>query len=106
MTISNEETFAIAQRAIETPVVQEIIKKLATYNLGVCLPHMHDDTGPMLTLPETLVQLEDKLVVSFVPGEQVADATAQELRPVAWRWSREKDVVSVTSYCRNWCSAS
>jgi hypothetical protein len=35
------EELAIAQRAINLPEVQEIMRKLSAYNLGIYMPHKH-----------------------------------------------------------------
>lgn len=76
-----------AQRAIETPEVQKIIQKLAQYNLGVCMPHMHK--GDFREQPTNIVQVE-------VKSEFISTDDFTELRtlPVAWRWHDNQVIVS------------
>ena len=77
------EELEIAQRAIDLPEVQEMIRRLAAYNLGVYMPHMHDvSTGAMQVLPEGMFQVEDDLKVSF----QRTDPPGGTYVPVAWIW--------------------
>jgi hypothetical protein len=77
------EQLAIAQRAISLPEVQEIMRKLSEYNLGVYMPHMHDEkTGAFQVLPEGMTQVEDGFRVSFQQLHQLGDSFA----PVAWFW--------------------
>jgi hypothetical protein len=60
------EELAIAQHAIQLPEVQEMMRKLSAYHLGVYMPHMHDEkTGVFQLLPEGVTQVEDNLRVSF-----------------------------------------
>lgn len=76
------ESLQIAQKAIETEEVQEIIKKLAKYNLAVAMPHMHTE-GSFVELPLDQMQVERKLVTSFVPANEVDPSS---MIPVVWRW--------------------
>ena len=77
------EQLAIAQHAIQLPEVQEMIRKLSSYNLGVYMPHMHDKkTGAFQLLPEGMTQVEDNLRVSF----QSVDLPESSYAPVAWIW--------------------
>lgn len=91
------ENLQIAQRAIETEELQEIIKQLAKHNLGVCMPHMHTEGGKFAELPKDLIQVERKLVTSFVPASAIESGT---MVPVVWRWV-DGMVVSASScnYC-------
>ena len=72
----------LAQKAIETEEVQEIIKQLAKYNLGVCMPHMHTEGNGFAELPKDMMQIEQKLRTSFVP---VAEVNPETMIPVVWR---------------------
>jgi hypothetical protein len=79
------EQLAIAQRAIHLPEVQEIMRKLSAYHLGVYMPHMHDEkTGAFQLLPTGVTQVEDNLKVSF---QSVAvEPPGPSFVPVAWIW--------------------
>jgi len=85
-------------RAINTPEVQEIMRQLGKYGLGVSLPHMHTDKG-MAPLPEDMISSENNLVVSF---RQVDDEANSKALPVAWR--RGEDVKSIAR-CSDNCGA-
>ncbi len=77
------EELAIAQRAINLPEVQEIMRKLSAYNLGIYMPHMHDvKTGAFQVLPAGMTQVEDDLRVSF----QSVDQPEGSFAPVGWFW--------------------
>ena len=75
-----------AQDAIHFPEVQQMLRRLSEYRLGICMPHMHDETsGEFQPLPDQLMQVESGLEVSFHPSEEIADQTDRFL-PVAWFW--------------------
>jgi hypothetical protein len=75
-----------AQAAIHLPEVQEMLCRLSEYNLGIFMPHMHDEqTGEFRPLPDTVMQVESGLKVSFQSTEEVADQTDRFL-PVGWCW--------------------
>jgi len=77
------EQLAIARDAIQLPEVQEMMRKLSAYHLGVYIPHMHDEkTGAFQLLPEGMIQVEDNLRVSF----QSVDPPERSYVPVAWFW--------------------
>jgi hypothetical protein len=77
------EQLAIAQHAVHLPEVQELMRKLSAYHLGVYMPHMHDEkTGAFQLLPEGVMQVEDNLRVSF----QSEDPPGRSYVPVAWFW--------------------
>lgn len=91
-----------AQEAINLPEVQDIIKRLATYNLGVCMPHIHDErAGGFKALPEDMVQVESDLRVTFVTRSKAERTTAV---PVAWQWSG--DGVTSGAICISQCEVS
>ena len=47
-----------AQEAIDFPEVQEMLRRLSEYKLGI-LPHMHDEqTGEFQPLPDEIMQVE------------------------------------------------
>ena len=95
-TLNNlPESLQIAQKAIETEEVQEIIKQLAKYNLGVCMPHMHTENNGFVELPKDMIQVEQQLVTSFVHSSEVDRET---MIPVVWRYI--DGVVVSASSCR------
>ena len=76
-----------AQLAIEFPEVQEIIKNLAKYNLGVYMPHLQNsENGNFEVLPDEQVQLENDLQISFVSRE---DSIKMNALPVGWIWKND-----------------
>lgn len=75
-----------AQEAIHLPEVQEMLRRLAEYKLGIFMPHMHDEqTGEFQSLPDEVMQVESGLEVSFQPTEEIANQTDRFL-PVGWFW--------------------
>ncbi len=75
-----------AQDAMHIPEVQQMLRRLSEYQLGICMPHMHDETsGEFQPLPDQLMQVESGLEVSFRPSQEIADQTDCFL-PVAWFW--------------------
>lgn len=84
------ESMQRAQAAIETDEVREMVKRLADFNLGVCMPHMHPAPGEFVDLPPEMVAVERKT-------EFVSHAEAEGTLPVAWRWN--DGVVTVARNC-------
>jgi hypothetical protein len=75
-----------AQEAIHFPEVQEMLRRLSEYRLGIFMPHMHDEqTGEFQPLPDDVTQVESDLEVSFQPTEEVTIQTDRFL-PVGWFW--------------------
>ena len=75
-----------AQAAMQTAEVQEMLRRLSTHGLGICMPHMHDaNTGEFQPLGRQLVQVESGLEVSFQATAEIA-AQAGRFLPVAWVW--------------------
>ena len=75
-----------AQEAIHLPEVQEMLRRLSEYKLGIFMPHMHDErTGEFQPLPDEVTQVESGLEVSFQPTGEIANQTDRFL-PVAWVW--------------------
>lgn len=75
-----------AQAAIHLPEVQEMLRRLSKYKLGIFMPHMHDEqTGEFQLLPDEVMQVESGLDVSFKPTEEIASQTIDFL-PVGWFW--------------------
>ena len=75
-----------AQEAILLPEVQEMLRRLSEYRLGIFMPHMHDrTTGEFQPLPDEVVQVESGLEVSFQATEEIANLKDRYL-PVGWFW--------------------
>ena len=75
-----------AQEAIHLPEVQEMLRRLSEYKLGIFMPHMHDEkTGEFQPLPDEVTQVEAGLEVSFQPAAEIA-SQADRFLPVGWFW--------------------
>ena len=75
-----------AQAAIHLPEVQEMLRRLSEYKLGIFMPHMHNDqTGEFQPLPVDVMQVEAGLEVSFQPAKGIENQTDRFL-PVGWIW--------------------
>ncbi len=75
-----------AQEAIHLPEVQAMLRRLSEYQLGIFMPHRHDErTGEFQTLPDDVMQVESGLEVSFQPAAEIANQTDRFL-PVGWIW--------------------
>jgi hypothetical protein len=90
--VSQGSTFGLpqglrtAQEAIHLPEVQEMLRKLSEFKLGIFMPHMHDEqTGEFLALPDDVTQVESNLEVSFQRAKQIASQKNRFL-PVGWCW--------------------
>jgi len=80
------QALRIAQEAIHLPEVQAMLRRLSEYNLGICMPHMHDErTGGFQPLADEVMQVESGLAVSFRPTEEIA-GQADRFLPVGWFW--------------------
>jgi hypothetical protein len=88
-----------AQSAINLPEVQEMLQKLSAFNLGIFMPHRHEDeTGAFEVLPQGIIQLEDGLRVSFVEEHTIADP--ESYVPVGWVWNNNGAVSSAMCVMR------
>ena len=95
MTVSNvspgtgsglPQAFLTAQEAIHLPEVQEMLRRLSEHQLGIFMPHMHDEqTGEFQPLPDQVTQVESGLEVSFQPTAEIV-AQADRFLPVGWVW--------------------
>lgn len=75
-----------AQAAMNLPEVRQMLRSLSKYQLGICMPHMHDAaTGDFQALAEGIVQVEAGLEVSFRPPQEIHAQPGRYL-PVAWAW--------------------
>jgi hypothetical protein len=80
------QTLKTAQDAMHLPEVQEILKRLSKFKLGIFMPHMHDEkTGGFQQLADDVMQVESGLQVSFKLTEEIANQNDRFL-PVAWFW--------------------
>ena len=94
-----------AQDAIHFPEVQEMLRRLSEYRLGICMPHMHEETGGFQPLPDAVMQIESGLEVSFQSAEEIATrqsnfslwhgfgAEVRRQPPQVAKWSGRKDLV-------------
>lgn len=94
-----------AMRSIECEEVQEMLQRLGKYGLAIAVPHMHNEAGEFLPLPDDVVSLEDSLEVSFRKAD---DPLLEESIPVMWRsqWDGKGTAASkcvcrckATSFC-------
>ena len=75
-----------AQAAMQSAEVQEMLRRLSTHGLGICMPHMHDEnTGEFQPLPDLLMQVEAGLEVRFRATAEI-ETQAGHFLPVAWVW--------------------
>jgi hypothetical protein len=82
-----------SQEAIDLPEVEEMVKALSAYGLGVFMPHMHDDeTGGFQVLPAGVTSVEEDLQVSFRPSADLPDEGTRRYVPVGWVWDSERGV--------------
>ncbi len=80
------QNVARAQAAIQLPEVQDMLRRLSEHDLGIFMPHMHDElTGELRRLPDDVMQVESDLAVSFLPTAEIASQKDRFL-PVAWMW--------------------
>jgi len=88
-----------AQDAINLPEVQKMLKTLKKYNLGICMPHIHDEkTGAFRVLPTDTVQIEEDLQVRFLDRSR---ANKIKSIPVAWQWN--DDGIKSMAICISQC---
>ena len=79
-------TLRTAQAAIHLPEVQAMLRRLSEYELGIFMPHQHDErTGEFQPLPDDVMQVESGCKVSFQRMEEFAHQADRYLS-VAWRW--------------------
>jgi hypothetical protein len=81
-----------AQAAIHIPEVQAMLRRLSEYDLGICMPHMHDKlTGNFAPLPPGIMQIESGLKVAFEFEGDVA-ARVEPFLAVGWAWRDGRSV--------------
>jgi hypothetical protein len=75
-----------AQAAMHLPEVQAMLQRLSEFDLGIFMPHQHDErTGDFQPLPPDVMQVEAGCRVSFQNTHEIAHQ-ADRFVPVAWRW--------------------
>ena len=90
-----------AQAAIHLPEVQEMLRKLSEYKLGVFMPHMHDEvTGDFRPLPDEVTQVEAGLQVSFQPTRAI-ETEPDRFLPVGWYWRASANTVLACEMIRD-----
>jgi hypothetical protein len=106
MTITEKQAATLpqelrtAQEAIQLPEVQEMMRKLSVYNLGVFMPHMHDDSGGFQPSSEKFIQVEKGMRVSFAPTEEVEKEQERYL-PTGWVWNA--NLPTPMAVCKSAC---
>ena len=86
-----------AQAAMQLPEVQDMLRRLSAFRLGIFMPHQHDhSTGEFQPLPDELMQVESGRAVSFERMEEIA-RRRESFLPVGWRW--RAGAVTVAAAC-------
>lgn len=91
---------ATALASIELAEVQDMIRRLAKFNLAVYMPHMHLPEIDFAAQPNDVVQVEEDCRVGWVPRSELPEQTGSV--PVAWRWV--DDGVHASAKCIAICS--
>jgi hypothetical protein len=79
-------TLGAAQAAMQLPEVQDMLRRLSAFDLGIFMPHQHDEaTGGFLPLHGDVMQVESGLAVSFLRHDEIANG-ARSFLPVGWFW--------------------
>lgn len=85
-TIDLPHALKRAQEAMYLPEVQQMLRRLSEYQLGIFMPHLHDETtGEFKVLPDEFMQVESGLAVTFKRTEEMA-SDADCFLPVGWVW--------------------
>ena len=80
------DALRLSQEAIHFPEVQEMLRRLSEYKLGIFMPHMHDEkTGEFKVLADEVMQVESGLEVTFKRTEEILSQPDRFL-PVGWVW--------------------
>ncbi|MGH9075882.1 MAG: hypothetical protein ACRDY0_00235 [Acidimicrobiales bacterium] len=89
-----------AQDAIRLPEIQEVLRKLGEHNLGIYMPHVHDErSGAFEVLPAGVTQVEDGLEVTFRQAADLLDGPDRSYLPVGWFWRDGAVAMACTSRC-------
>ena len=85
-TLGMPPALSRAQAAIHLPEVQAMLQRLSDFDLGIFMPHQHDErTGDFQPLPDDVMQVESGCKVSFQNTQGIVNQ-ADRFLPVAWRW--------------------
>lgn len=84
---NNPHFVETVQESVENPKVNEAMKALSKYGLGVSLVHTRSKTGELVPLPNGWLQIEAYLQVSF---ERLNIPNYDMFLPVGW--IRKEDV--------------
>ena len=83
-----------AQAAMQLPEVQGMLRRLSAYQLGIFMPHQHDDgTGEFQSLPDEVMQVESGRAVSFQRMADIA-TQAEPFLPMGWLWRAGESTVA------------
>ena len=78
------------QEALNLPEVQSMLQRLSEYQLGIFMPHMHNEqTGGFQSLGDDVVQVESGLEVSFKAAKEIA-IQKNSFLPVGWFWRADQ----------------
>ena len=84
------QAFISAQEALNLPEVQDMLKRLSEFQLGIFMPHTHDEkTGAFQLLGDDVVQVESGLEVSFKAAKEIA-IQKNSFLPVGWFWRADQ----------------
>lgn len=92
-----------AQNIPDIPEVQDALKILSKYGMGMVFAHSHNAQGEFTELPKGVAAYEEDLKVTF---HDVSTLGLKEgFIPVGWRWNDEKNRVEIMMKCRvaQWC---
>lgn len=93
-----------AQAAMHLPEVQEMLIKLSEYNLGIYMPHIHDEnTGEFSPLPHGISQVEEDLSVSFTDTSTCIDQGEKSFVPVGWFYNKEASASTPSEFVSRAC---
>lgn len=85
-----------AAQAVRTPEVEEMIKTLSKFGLGVYALHEHSSEDEFIPLGKNRIAVETNLKVSFQDRNELG---ANHGTPVAWAWVDGS--VKTVAGCRN-----
>ena len=75
-----------AQDALNLPEVQKMLRRLSEFQLGIFMPHTHEEkTGAFKLFGDDVVQVESGSKASFKTASKIASQQDSFL-PVEWLW--------------------
>ena len=84
--------------SVDLPEVQEMMRRLSQFGLGIMVPHYHTDEENFAPLPNGMVQFENDLQVSFKNRSEIGE----HVIPVGWRWKQESvEAIMICVFCHN-----